>query len=666
MPSARAFPVTADRASEALRRRATRERKETVLTRTSLPSRTLGARRRAGAQRIAAAPHGAALLAAGAWLALAAAPVAAATDLLELRERLEVERPAIQTALRSYRRAADASAFPADKPGEAFGRYLAAAWKALDAPRAFPEVHAALGKFRGGLTPGDAAQRQAFAVLLGDYLQVRYGDDVRRELATLVACKSFDNIVDRNIDNPEVRKALDVVADLATRLGLQVHNHDYATLRVTLPAAGAAAGQPAVAVWTHADVPRPVEHKWLSPPWTLTEREERWFGLGVYDGKGPAVVNLFAMRALRDAGLRLSRPVVLLVSTSGEQYAGDAATDVATLSPRPAVVLAAAGSFPYATGELGHLVARVSSTRGMKSRPGIQPGEFFVHKIECYPGISTVPMEVRTWVRYETPLNTNNPSGVMVNEKWRPVIERFQKEHPTSIYETYIQDDTLHFFAYGHPRHVQHADQAENSVYNTAGALLSLPLYRKSSAADVLLWIQEGLQRDPSGKAVGLDHSDPEMGGSWVVPVGFDRLGEEVTVLVDIRWPVGRDAAWVRERFAAALASFDAKHGTKLRLEWEPGGHEPAQITPPPAIAAALDEAAMLATGEAMPPAAVVAASARLLPATIPFGPEWPRGDMHGHVLDESISRRELQDLGVAYAAAMSFLGTAAALPAVP
>ena len=47
-------------------------------------------------------------------------------------------------------------------------------------PRAFPEVHAAFGKFRGRVDMQDAAQRQTFAVLLGDYVQARYGDDIRR------------------------------------------------------------------------------------------------------------------------------------------------------------------------------------------------------------------------------------------------------------------------------------------------------------------------------------------------------------------------------------------------------------------------------------------------------------------------------------------------------
>jgi len=576
-----------------------------------------------------------------------------------------VQRPALRAAVQPFVRPATVAEFPADKPGVAFGKYLDAAWKALDAPRQFPEVYAALSKFQGAVDANNAVQRQALGVLLGDYLSVRYGEDLWREMRTLAAFKSFNTVVDKNSENKAVRDCMDAMAALAVRLGLQAKNNAYESLLLTLPAAGAAAAAPPVAVYTHADVPRPVEHKWNSPPWELTVKNDRTISLGVYDGKGPTVVNLFAMRVLRDAGLRLARPVTVAVDANGEQFEADAATAIATITPKPAVALAADGTFPYATGELGHALARVSSRRGMKARAGIKPGEFFIWKATCSVGTSTVPMEVRVWVRYEPPANTDNPSNVMVNQKWRPAIEAYQKLHPASVYETYIQDDTLHFFAYGHPQHVVNADRAENSLLNAAGGLLTLPLF-KNSASDVMLWIDKGYNRDITGKTVGLPLTDSKMGTCRIVPVGFDRLGEEFTVLVDIRWPVGRDAAWVKQHFTESVAAFDKQNGTSLRVDWEPGGHEPATIVVPADVAGVLDEAFALASGESMEPLPVVASSARLLPATIPFGPEWPRNEPRAHTLDESISKRELQDLCVAYVSALARLATVPVLGSRP
>jgi len=102
--------------------------------------------------------------------ALCAAPVRAATDYLALREQLEVVRPKLQTAMQTFQRGPDVAAFPVDKPGVAFQRYLDAAWKAIDAPVAFPEVYAALSKFRGNVDASNPVARQALGVVLGDYL----------------------------------------------------------------------------------------------------------------------------------------------------------------------------------------------------------------------------------------------------------------------------------------------------------------------------------------------------------------------------------------------------------------------------------------------------------------------------------------------------------------
>jgi acetylornithine deacetylase/succinyl-diaminopimelate desuccinylase-like protein len=278
-------------------------------------------------------------------------------------------------------------------------------------------------------------------------------------------------------------------------------------------------------------------------------------------------------------------------------------------------------------------------------------------------GRNTVPSEARVWVRFEPPTGTDNPMLVQSN-KWREELGIYQKSHSQSIYETYIQDDTLHFFVYGSPSHVQHAGRATNSIYDAAGAMQRHALY-PNSASDVLLWVDKALQQDASGKSLGLAFEHPEMGGTSVVPVGFDRLGDEVTVLVDVRWPLGHDAAWVKSRFASAVQAFNQKHGTKLRLDWEGAAREPSEAPPAAPVRAVLEEAFALASGEGGSPRAAVAGCATLFPGAIPFGPVSTHGDARGHTRDESISQPELEDLGVAYLAALAALaaGSVAATP---
>ena len=255
-------------------------------------------------------------------LGLVATTATAATDFLALREQLEVQRPALRAGLQDLVRPATSTAFGTDKPGVAFGRYLDLVWKTLDARRTFPEVHAAMGRFRGKLDPANAVQRQALGVLLGDYLQVRYGEDFRRELQTAVSFRTYNTVVDRNATNPEFQKAFTHLGQLAQALGLEAKNYDGEMLAVTLPAPGAAAVAP-IAVYTHVDVARPVEHKWKSKPFSLASTDDRWVGCGTSDGKGPLLLNLFALRVLRDANVQLARPLVLMVDANGEQLDAD-------------------------------------------------------------------------------------------------------------------------------------------------------------------------------------------------------------------------------------------------------------------------------------------------------------------------------------------------------
>lgn len=72
----------------------------------------------------------------------------------------------------------------------------------------------------------------------------------------------------------------------------------------------------------HVDVvPAGDPSRWTSPPWTATTREGRVYGRGAVDMKGGIACALGAIRALRDAGVRL-RGRLILESVVGEEDGG--------------------------------------------------------------------------------------------------------------------------------------------------------------------------------------------------------------------------------------------------------------------------------------------------------------------------------------------------------
>ena len=109
------------------------------------------------------------------------------------------------------------------------------------------------------------------------------------------------------------------------RLGFAVAVHDNPVAGVGPILTGKRVEDPAlptVLLYGHGDTVRGLDEQWSEglKPWTLTEREGRWYGRGTVDNKGQHALNLAALEAvLAERGGRLGFNVTVLIETAEER-----------------------------------------------------------------------------------------------------------------------------------------------------------------------------------------------------------------------------------------------------------------------------------------------------------------------------------------------------------
>ena len=136
-----------------------------------------------------------------------------------------------------------------------------------------------------------------------------YRSDMIRDLSSLVAIPS----VSENI--PETKRALSFMLDTAKGMGFNTES--YCDNSVGMIEYGE--GDETVGILAHVDVVPAFEQPgWKTDPFELVLRDGVMYGRGVLDDKGPAVTALYAMKALKDAGISMNKRIRLILGTQEE------------------------------------------------------------------------------------------------------------------------------------------------------------------------------------------------------------------------------------------------------------------------------------------------------------------------------------------------------------
>ncbi len=129
-------------------------------------------------------------------------------------------------------------------------------------------------------------------MLFGDNI-LKYKDELLRDLNMLLSLESVDGT-----QRGECVKAMEFMLKRAADFGLHGERTGEKCAHITLGEGGKDC-----AVLSHLDVV-PAGNNWSVNPYALTERGGRLYGRGIIDDKGASMVNLYCLRALKEAGVK--------------------------------------------------------------------------------------------------------------------------------------------------------------------------------------------------------------------------------------------------------------------------------------------------------------------------------------------------------------------------
>lgn len=443
-----------------------------------------------------------------------------------------------------------------------------------------------------------------------DQLIASWQDEIFERLRGWIAINSVTSAKSAE-DAPfgaEMRRMLDQFLKDARELGFQVDDVDgYAG------SAQMGQGEKTMGILAHLDVV-PAGEGWTKDPFGGQIEDGKFYGRGAEDDKGPAMAALYAMRAVREAGIPLKHGVRLIVGCDEETGMQDMAY-YARARKMPDYGFSPDAQYPLINIEKGGLALRLSKVTGGETGA-------FIPVYSLYAGI-------RQNVVPGAALAELGTAGMGFEEMARRV-EQIQNAHPRfQLSLTDLGGSRAKLEATGVQGHAAMPHQA----LNAAGMLLIAlaELQAGGGSREPIQALAQVLGIDYDGAGLGIKQAD-ELSGALTCNLGILRYdGCQLTAQLDIRYPLCADEVDMCGRAAMALSPW----GIALTRT---GGHVPLHVPADHEVVKGLLEVYHEQTGLPAYPIAIGGGTySRTMPNTVAFGISFPGDTETCHMPDEYV-----------------------------
>lgn len=328
----------------------------------------------------------------------------------------------------------------------------------------------------------------------------------------------IDSVLEEHPDSKDapfgegIKKSLEYVLNLGKELGFKTKNVNNVAGHIEY-----GEGKEIIGVLCHVDVV-PADGVWKYPPFSATIENNRIYGRGTNDDKGPVICSLFALKLLKDLNIKLNKRVRLIIGTD-EETAWRGINEYLKNEEMPDMGFSPDADFPLIYGEKGILSFDVVGKNDD------------IDLIEFYSGKRYNVVPDNAYIKYNKDLQKEYNDYLQVNNL-----------------KGEIKDNK--YIAIGKSAHAMMPEAGINSS-------LILANFLKNYSRNKLVQFMSDKLNDTRVKDMGLDFSDPEM-KDLTMNLGIVRIDKNSSRIgLNFRYPINIDINKFIENFKKQAKEYD-------------------------------------------------------------------------------------------------------------
>ena len=423
-----------------------------------------------------------------------------------------------------------------------------------------------------------------------------------------------------------VNKALEATLEIAKNMGFETGNIDgYAGY------AEMGQGDEMLGILCHLDVV-PEGSNWSYPPYAAEIHDDKIYGRGTIDDKGPAVAALYAMKAVKDSDITLNKRVRIIFGTNEESGWGgmDYYLENAEV---PDLGFSPDAEFPVIHAEKGILIFKLKE------------------EFESVDNKGTV--KVKSIKGGNAPNMVPDHCEAELEGNYQQIEEKLNEFLTKNDYDMSLEknDDLVLLKSEGVSAHGSMPADGQNAISQLMTFLGTLDL-GEDDIAEFISFYNDKIGMEYYGQSIGCGFED-EVSGKLIFNVGvIDLSSKKGEITVNIRYPVTNKAETV-------YSEIKDKLNKDIELE-ETQAKDPLYVEKDDPLVKNLMEVYRDIVGdEDSEPIAIGGGTyARAIEKAVAFGPLFPGQIELAHQKDEYIGIPELIQNAKIYAGAVAALAS--------